>query len=140
MTFVNRTPKGTINNEDRTKASALVTTTGIIYQNNLSTGALEPAAAASIQSVKYWLANETIAAVDARLAVNCQLVSPEDELVVDSVNNSNSAHNGQRMIFNATGDKVNNSGADVTGATGVWTQTGVVGAAADKKIKVRLTI
>lgn len=140
MSFTIGYPKNTIYNEDRAKATSLVTTIGVCYQNNLSTGALEPAAAASTQSQKYWIANQTIAAADALAAVNCALVSPEDGIVADSVNNSNSAHNGQRMIFNASGDKVNNTGTDVTGATGVWTQVGVVGAAADKKIIVRLTI
>lgn len=140
MAFKIATPQGTISNEDRTKTTALVTTIGTLYVNNLSTGALEAAAAAATQTQKFWLANETIAAADARTTVNCALVAPEDELVVDSVNNSNVAHNGQRMILNATGDKVNNTGTDVTGATGVFTQTGTVGAAADKKIRVRLTI
>lgn len=140
MAFGIKYPKNTIYNEDRTKGSSLVTSIGTLYVNNLSTGALEAAAAAATQSQKFWLANEAIVAADARVSVNCALVSSEDALVVDSVNNSNTAHNGQRMILNATGDKVNNTGTDVTGATGVFTQIGVVGAAADKKIIVRLTV
>jgi len=140
MTFTIRTPKNTIYNEDRTKTTALVTTTGALFKNNLSTGALELAVQTATQSEKLWRANETIAAADARVTVNCALLSPEDELVVDSVNNSDVAHNGQRMILGTTGVTVNNTGTDVTGATGVFTQIGVVGAAADKKIRVRLTV
>ena len=140
MTFAIRTPKNTIYNEDRTKATSLVTTIGALYKNNLSTGVLELAVQTATQSEKLWLANEAIAAADAKVAVNCALLSVEDEFVVDSVNNSNVAHNGQRMILGTTGVTVNNTGTDVTGDTGVFTQIGVVGAAADKKIRVRLTI
>lgn len=139
MSFTIRIPKNTIYNKDRTKASALVTTVGTVYVNNLTTGALEAASASTTQTQKLWIANETIAAADNRLTVNCALVSPEDAIVADSVNNSDATHNGRRMILNATGDKVNNTADNATTAA-VFTQVGVVGAAADKKIIVRLTI
>jgi len=139
MALTIRIPKNTIYNKDRTKASALVTTVGTVYVNNLTTGALEAASASTTQTQKLWIANETIAAADNRLTVNCALVSPEDAIVADSVNNSDATHNGRRMILNATGDKVNNTADNATTAA-VFTQVGVVGAAADKKIIVRLTV
>lgn len=56
------------------------------------------------------------------------------ELVeVESANNSNASHNGDRMA--ATDENtVNNSGTDVTGQAAVFVQRGVVGAASDKRI------
>lgn len=139
MAFSIRYPKNTIYNEDRTKASSLVTTTGTLYVNNLTTGVLEAATTTTTQTQKLWVANETIAAADNRVTVNCALISPEDGVVADSVNNSDATHNGRRMILNASGDKVNNTADNATTAA-VFTQTGVVGAAADKKIIVRLTV
>lgn len=37
-------------------------------------------------------------------------ISENDQFIADTVNNSNVAHNGQKMILNSTGDKANNTG------------------------------
>jgi len=50
-----------------------------------------------------------------------------------STNNSNAAHNGDRMLLTDE-DQVNNTGTDSTAEEAGFLQTGVVGAAADKTI------
>ena len=62
-----------------------------------------------------------------------QRIMPGDVYQVGTINNSNAAHNYQRMIWGAA-HTVNNTGTDVTGDTGIFMQTGVVGATTDKKI------
>lgn len=62
------------------------------------------------------------------------------ELVeAQSANNSAAADNGDRMAATDK-DTVNNSGTDVTGQAVVFVQTGVVGAAADKRIVGRVLV
>lgn len=61
------------------------------------------------------------------------LFRPKQEWVVDSTNNSNSNHRYLRAIW-GTGQKINNTGSDVTGNTGIFTQTGEIGAAANKQL------
>lgn len=53
---------------------------------------------------------------------------------VDTDNNSNSSHNGDRMLLSATAGKVNNAGTDDTSEEACFVQEAPVGAAADKKI------
>jgi len=70
-----------------------------------------------------------------------QLFSPsietfeKDVWLVDSINNSNAAHNGQLMVLGANGGIVNNTGT--TDTAGIVQQVGVYGAASDKKILVQ---
>ncbi len=56
------------------------------------------------------------------------------EYIVSSTNNSDATHNYQRMTIGANGGTINNTGTD-DGTNGVFMQTGVIGAAANKKIK-----
>lgn len=132
--FKLQTPKNTRRAEKPIKATSLVTTTGALYFNSLTTGALQLAGVATTSNQQLYRANETIAVADARADVHCLIVEVGDRYLVDTVNNSNVAHNGQRMILDATGLLLTNTGTDVSGTTGVFVQVGVVGAAADKKI------
>lgn len=134
MSFNLTTPKNTRSFEKILKASSLVTTKGALYFYSLTTGLLQLAGAATTANQSLWRASETLAAADARTDVHALEVFQGDRFIVDTVNNSNVAHNGQRMILDATGLLLNNTGTDVSGTTGVFTQVGVVGAAADKKI------
>lgn len=135
MAFTLRTPKDSRDNRARAKTSTVPTTVGFLYRNNLSSGAFESCDASTTQVYPLYLAQETILAGDGRTDALCSIVNLSDEFVVDTVNNSNSAHNGQTMILNSTGDKLNNTGTDST--TGVFTQVDVVGASTAKQILAR---
>lgn len=78
--------------------------------------------------------NQDIAAADALAIVPFIDTSENDVWIADSTNNSNAAHNGQRMVLGANGGIVNNTGTDA--AAGVVKQVGVYGDASDKKILV----
>lgn len=132
MSFKLTTPKNTRVGEDKTKATNLATTAGVLYQNSVTTGALEAAGASTVATQILWVANESITAGEALAKVNALRVNLNDVYLVDTANNSNSAHNGQRMVLSAGGATLNNTGTD--SATGVFQQLDVVGAAADKKI------
>ena len=132
MSFKLTTPKNTRVGEDKTKATNLATTAGVLYQNSVTTGALEAAGASTVATQILWVANESITAGEALAKVSALRVERGDVFLVDTANNSNSAHNGQRMVLSAGGATLNNTGTD--SATGVFQQLDVVGAAADKKI------
>lgn len=132
MSFKLTTPKNTRVGEDKTKATSLATTAGVLYQNSVTTGALEAAGASTVATQILWVANESITAGEALAKVSTLRVNLGDVYLVDTANNSNSAHNGQRMVLSAGGATLNNTGTD--SATGVFQQLDVVGAAADKKI------
>lgn len=132
MSFKLTTPKNTRVGEDKTKATNIATTAGVLYQNSVTTGALEAAGASTVATQILWVANESITAGEALAKVNALRVNLNDVYLVDTANNSNSAHNGQRMVLSAGGATLNNTGTD--SATGVFQQLDVVGAAADKKI------
>lgn len=132
MSFKLTTPKNTRVGEDKTKATNLATTAGVLYQNSVTTGALEAAGASTVATQILWVANESITAGEALAKVSALRVGLGDVFLVDTANNSNSAHNGQRMVLSAGGATLNNTGTD--SATGVFQQLDVVGAAADKKI------
>lgn len=132
MSFKLTTPKNTRVGADKTKATSLATTAGIIYQNSVTTGALEASGASTVATQALWIANESITAGEALAKVSAVRADLGDEFLVDTANNSNSAHNGQHMVLSAGGATLNNTGTD--SATGVFQQIDVVGAAADKKI------
>ena len=133
MAFIQE-PKNTRYAEDRPKATSLATTLGTLYVNNVTTGALEAAGASTGQAQVIWVANESITAGEARPIVHATRVDQGDIFIADTANNSNAAHNGQRMVLSAGGATVNNTGTDAP--AGVFQQIAVVGAAADRKILV----
>ncbi len=81
------------------------------------------------------IAVEAIAATDT--SVLCQKVQENDEFIASTTNNSNSAHNYQRMVLTDE-STVNNTGSDSTSDAAYIMQLYPVGAAADKKIRCRI--
>ncbi len=79
--------------------------------------------------------NEDISVAQALAEVPVIEVFQNDVWLADSTNNSNAAHNGQKMVLGANGGIVNNTGT--TSATGIVQQVGVYGVNTDKKILVR---
>lgn len=79
-----------------------------------------------------FISTEAITAGDALGKVHTFKINENQQCIIDTVNNSNVAHNGQRMILDSTGSIANNTGTD--SAVGVVRQVGVVGAASQKQI------
>lgn len=115
------------------KADSTATTANYLY--DLVGGELVAATSSSTRDTIAGVANQTISVDEALTQCPVIELSENDVWVVDSTNNSNVAHNGQAMVLGANAYTVNNTGT--TSAVGVVVQTGVFGAAADKKILVR---
>jgi hypothetical protein len=116
------------------KASGTVYAKGAIIAKDLGSNATLPATSSTPRSSVLGVTTEAVAAVDARIEINGYEIFSNDEFLVDSTNNSNAAHYGQRMVLtNST--TVNNTGTD--DAAGLVYQVGVYGAAADKKLVVK---
>lgn len=79
--------------------------------------------------------NQTIAAAENLTQVPIIECFENDVWLVDSTNNSNVLHNGQRMVLGANAYTVNNTGT--TSAVGIVEQVDVFGATGDKKILVK---
>jgi hypothetical protein len=135
MAFKLITPKNTRDIRSVKRAGSLATTVDALYFNSITTGSIQLAVAATTANQVLYKANETTTASTSPFSAT--IVSKDDEFLVDTENNSNAAHNGQRMILGTTGLTLNNTGTDVAGTTGVFVQLDVVGAAADKKIIAR---
>lgn len=93
------------------------------------------ATSASVVADIIGVCNQDITAAEALAIVPVIELFQNDVWLVDSTNNSNAAHNGQKMVLGANGGIVNNTGT--TSATGIVQQVGVYGATTDKKILVR---
>lgn len=65
--------------------------------------------------------------------INVIVVVPGMRVEAEGANNSNAAHNGDRMVLTDE-NTVNNSGTDSTAEGAVFIQDGIIGAAADKRI------
>ena len=116
------------------KASGTVYAKGAIIAKDLGSNATLPATSSTPRSSVLGVTAEAVAAADARTEITGFEVFPNDEFLVDSTNNSNDAHYGQRMVLtNST--TVNNTGTD--DAAGLVYQVGVYGAASDKKLVVK---
>jgi hypothetical protein len=135
MSFKLITPKNTRDVRALKRSSSIASTANALYFQSITTGNAQLAVAATTANQVLFLANETTAA--STQPFSATVVSKEDEFLVDTVNNSNTAHNGQRMILGTDGLTLNNTGTDVPGTTGVFVQLDVVGAAADRKIIAR---
>lgn len=79
------------------------------------------------------------AATTAATEVKAIELDGNELVMAGSANNSNAAHNGDRMLLTDE-DQVNNTGTDSTAEEACFLQTGVVGAAADKKILGRVLV
>lgn len=134
MTFI----QSTIKNPTRSlievpKGSSTVMTQGYVLA--WSSGLAILATSSTVVADVIGVCNQSITAGEALTTVPVIETFQNDVWIADSTNNSNAAHNGQKMVLGANGGIVNNTGT--TSATGIVQQVGVYGAAADKKILVR---
>jgi hypothetical protein len=113
-----------------------------VSSNAIASGDLLDLAVGSVSwedassSTQHWqlkaVATETV--TTAATTCKARMVSSITQLwVVESANNSDAAHNGDRMVLTDT-NTVNNTGTDSTSQNACFIQTGTVGAAADKRI------
>jgi hypothetical protein len=134
MTFIQAVIKNpTRSLMDVPKGSSVVMTKGYVLA--WASGLAVLATSSTVVADVIGVCNKTIAAADAETLVPVIEAFQNDVWIADSTNNSNAAHNGQKMVLGANGGIVNNTGT--TSATGIVQQVGVYGAAADKKILVR---
>ena len=115
------------------KLAATVTTINQILAKNTG-GVVIPATNSTTRSEIVGVCNQSIAAAEVLTQVPVIEIFENDTFVADVTNNSNVAHNGQRMILTDS-LTVNNTGTD--SASGVVEQVEPYGAAADKKILVK---
>lgn len=106
-------------------------TAGQLVKYNLTSGALESTTTTTTNTEVVFAVQNS---VTSGQLVSLQAIDDSSVFVADVANNSNVAHNGQRMIITAGGLTLTNTGTDVSGATGMFAQIGTVGLAADKKI------
>lgn len=114
------------------KASNQAISNGQVLVYNVSTGNVIPADNTTTFDAVEFVSTEAITAGQALTRVHVLKVSENDQFIADTVNNTSSAHNGQRMILDATGLLANNTGTD--SAVGVVRQLGVIGSASNKQI------
>ncbi len=134
MSFIQANIKnGTRSLKDVPKAADVAVTKGyvLVWDTGLAVNGTSAATVATLIGV----CNQTQLTGDGLTTVPVIELFQNDVWIADSTNNSNAAHNGQKMILGANGGIVNNTGT--TSAVGVVQQVGVYGAAADKKILVR---
>lgn len=115
------------------KGSSTVMTKGYVLE--WSSGLAILGTSSTVVAGVIGVCNQDITAAEALTTVPVIETFQNDVWIADSTNNSNAAHNGQKMVLGANGGIVNNTGT--TSATGIVQQVGVFGAAADKKILVR---
>lgn len=114
------------------KSSSQAILNGQVLVYDVSTGNVVPADNTTTFDAVEFVSTEAITAGQALTRVHALKVSENDQFIADTVNNTSAAHNGQRMILNATGTAANNTGTD--SAVGVVRQLGVIGAASNKQI------
>lgn len=134
MTFIQANIKNATRSlKNVPKASGTVITNGflLVWASGLAVLADTTATIATIIGV----ANGAIAAADALTQAQVIETFTRDVWIVNSTNNSNAAHNGQRMIVGADAGTINNTGTD--SSVGVVQQVDVYGPAANKQILVR---
>lgn len=117
-------------NPKKSTSQAILDGQVLIY--DVTNGEVIPADNTTTFAQAEFVSTEAITAGQALANVHALKISENDQFIADTVNNSNSAHNGQRMILNSTGTLANNTGTD--SAVGVVRQVGVIGAAANKQI------
>ena len=117
---------------DPAKATSTVITKGQVLQWDPTVGQVVASSNTSTFTQTEFVATESITALDARPEVHVWKIDSNNQYIADTVNNSNPAHNGQRMILNSTGLLANNTGTD--SSVGVFRQTGVVGVPANRQI------
>ena len=97
-------------------------------------GLAVPATSITVRSEVIGVSNADILVTDALTRVLVIEIFDNDTWVVDCTNNSNVAHDGQRMVLTDS-THVNNTGVDT--ASGIVIQVEPFGLPADKKIIVK---
>jgi len=121
------------NVQPEAKDIATVITANTIAAYDATSGLIKPATSASVKNEVVGVFTESIAASVSTQA-NVELKMLGAEYVVTATNNSDVAHNGNKMLL-TNASAVNNTSTDQ--AAGVVVQTGVFGAPSDKLIKVQ---
>ena len=132
MSFYLVTSAHTRFGKEQAKSSSQAILDGQVLGYNVTNGNVVPLDNTSTFDEALFVSTEAISSADALSKVHVFKIGENQQFIADTVNNSNVAHNGQRMILNATGNKANNTGTD--SAVGVVRQVGVVGAASNKQI------
>lgn len=116
--------------------SATTIAKGQVLEWDATTGNVIPATNTSTRSQTEFVAvapfpnpTDYAAPIDA---VQTFKIDSNNQVIADTVNNSDIADNGQRMILDATGLLANNTGTD--NAAGVFRQTGVFGIPTNNQI------
>ena len=94
--------------------------------------------AAAVQAWHLKAISTEAVATAADSTLRMRLINPSQIWEVQSANNSNVTHNGQRMILTDE-NTVNNTGTDSASDTALVIQFGTAGAASDKRISVRFS-
>lgn len=110
-------------------------TIGDLVDVSRTAATVTPSTASSKDYEIRGVAMETVTSSATTLLI--ALVNVQQLWSVDSTNNANASHNGQRMVLT---DKstVNNTGSDSTSASAVFEQVGFTGAVGDKRLVGRL--
>lgn len=133
MSFKLTTVKNTRDIKAVKRLTSLATTVDALYASPITGGNLAIAGASAVAGMVIYKANETTSASTSPFSGT--IVATGDEFIVDTVNNSSTAHTGQRMAIDATGLLLTNSGTDAP--TAAFVQVDVIGVATDKKIIAR---
>lgn len=111
--------------------TSLVVTSGDLLA--LAVGSATWAAGAA--TTEHWqlkaIATETVA--NTATVVKAMIVQPGQVWEVESANNSNATHNGDRMLL-TDANTVNNAGTDNTSEEACFVQLGTLGATGDTRI------
>lgn len=133
MSFIQAQIKNTRQLVPLDKLSATVITVNQVLAND-GAGNVGPATSGTTSALVEGIANQSIAAADALTQVLAIKTAAGDTWIADTTNNSNVAHNYQKMVLTDS-LTVNNTGT--TNTSGIVEQVDVYGATTDKKIIVR---
>ncbi|MFA5163925.1 MAG: hypothetical protein WC441_05420 [Patescibacteria group bacterium] len=120
--------------EEEVTISSLTLSVGDLLERDIGATACTVADTATEHWQRKYVCTESATSSDT--TVNTIPVNNEFLWEVESANNSNADHNGDRMALTDK-NTVNNSGTDDTSEEACVIQVGVLGAAAEKRILVR---
>lgn len=116
------------------KAGATAFAKGAVISKDLGSNAVIPATSSTPRSSVIGVTTQAITAGEALTEILGLEIFSNDVFLVDTTNNSDADHYGDRMVLTDS-VTVNNTGTD--NANGIVYQVGVYGAPADKKIIVK---
>jgi len=124
-------PNTTVNKKLRVASQAYTIGDAVMLDTTSDAIDVVPATASTTTLNIYAVAMETV--TSAATSLLCTIITPEQEWVVNSTNNSNVNHSYQRMLLT---DKatVNNTGTTDASKEAVFLQTGTQGATTAKKV------